>query len=37
MPDIGVQLLEGTGIEQLLDPLPGRVLALGVLLLDRLF
>ena len=31
----GVELLEGAGVEQLLDPLAGRVLALGVLLLDR--
>ena len=32
----GVELLEGAGVEQLLDPLAGGELALGVLLLDRL-
>jgi len=31
----GVELLEGARVEQLLDPLAGGVLALGVLLLDR--
>ena len=34
--DVRVELLEGAGVEQLLDPLARRVLALGVLLLDRL-
>ena len=33
--DEGVELLEGAGVEQLLDPLAGGELALGVLLLDR--
>ncbi len=33
--DEGVELLEGAGIEQLLDPLAGGQLALRVLLLDR--
>jgi len=33
--DERVQLLERAGVEQLLDPLAGGVLALGVLLLDR--
>ena len=33
--DVGVELLERARVEQLLDPLAGRVLALGVLLLDR--
>ena len=33
--DERVELLEGAGVEQLLDPLAGGVLALGVLLLDR--
>jgi hypothetical protein len=32
--DEGVELLEGAGVEQLLDPLPGGVLALRMLLLD---
>ena len=31
---VGVELLEGARVEQLLDPLAGRVLALRVLLLD---
>ena len=34
--DEGVELLEGAGVEQLLDPLAGGHLALRVLLLDRL-
>ena len=34
--DVRVELLEGARVEQLLDPLAGRVLALRVLLLDRL-
>ena len=34
--DVGVELLERARVEQLLDPLARRVLALGVLLLDRL-
>ena len=34
--DEGVELLEGAGVEQLLDPLPSGHLALRVLLLDRL-
>ena len=34
--DEGVELLEGAGVEQLLDPLARRHLALRVLLLDRL-
>ena len=34
--DEGVELLEGAGVEQLLDPLAGGQLALRVLLLDRL-
>ena len=34
--DVRVELLEGAGVEQLLDSLTGRVLALRVLLLDRL-
>ena len=33
---VGVELLEGARVEQLLDPLAGRVLALRVLLLHRL-
>ena len=33
--DEGVELLEGTGVEQLLDPLAGGHLALGVLLFHR--
>ena len=33
--DEGVELLEGARVEQLLDPLAGGHLALGVLLLDR--
>ena len=33
---VRVELLERAGVEQLLDPLAGRVLALRVLLLDRL-
>ena len=36
MADVRVELLEGAGVEQLLDPLAGRVLALRVLLLHRL-
>ena len=34
--DIGVELLEGPRVQQLVDPLAGRVLALRVLLLDGL-
>ena len=36
VPDERVELLEGAGVEQLLDPLACRVLAAGVLLLLRL-
>src|SRR5207247_10996645 len=36
VPDERVELLEGAGVEQLLDPLPSGELALRVLLLDRL-
>jgi hypothetical protein len=35
--DEGVELLEGAGVEKLLDPLACGELALRVLLLDRLF
>jgi len=36
VPDEGIELLEGAGVEELLDPLARRQLALFVLLGDRL-